>query len=200
MSTDASGETTALNCSKDNPLFVQNEVGLNKSHESGVVNVLDGLIDYTCPGNQVMRGEISIHWNPAEDRVYSFRCADMWVDGQVLTRQHCSWSGQVNDMDELVNYTCPNNTIMTGHFLWHDNGTEDRVYEFKCCEYASANRKIRLEECGMDGPWVNIMDGIVNYQCPLGKVKVGEISVHSNQFEDRMHKFRCCKVVTEEYQ
>lgn len=199
MSTDASGTTTATSCSKESELFTKNTVAVTHVSTSGYVNAFDAVTNYTCPDNTVMCGEISYHNNGTEDRRHSFRCCALSVDGVKLNQRHCTWSGSVNDMDRLLNYTCPNDTIMAGHYSWHDNGTEDRVYDFYCCSYNTPSQNIKLAECEIvpDGSWANSWDQPVNFTCPSNKVKVGEVSIHSNSTEDRMYRFRCCKVIVE---
>ena len=90
---------------------------------------------------------------------------------------------------------------MVGHFSVHDNGPEDRVYQFRCCEYGEENQRIALEECTPSpaNDWANTFDGPVDDTCSGNKVKVGEISIHNDGPEDRIHRFRCCQVVVEEF-
>lgn len=198
MSTDGAGLTTAQSCAKDVSGIVRKDATVENMLSSAYVNNFDQEFTYTCPGDKVICGEFSYHNNHNEDRRYSFSCCDVKLNGENLAKKSCSWSGQVNDYDLLLNYTCPNNAVMAGHFSHHDNIKEDRVYQFYCCEMGSANQKAVLEECEMPTAWANNWDGVVNNTCAANKVRVGEHSIHNNHNEDRIHKFKCCKVVVEE--
>jgi prepilin-type N-terminal cleavage/methylation domain-containing protein len=200
MSTNASGLTTAISCAKDSAFIRRTPVTVTNMVASGYQNWWDADVDYSCPGNKVMCGELNYNNDYHEDRRHAFRCCDMLKDGQPLVRSTCSWSGQVNLYDGPLDYTCPGNSMMTGHISHHENGFEDRVYSFQCCEYKSGTAKIVLEECQTlpEKEYHNNWGDKVDFTCPAGKVKVGENSFHHGWHEDRMYRFRCCKVVVEE--
>ncbi len=201
LQTDASGTTTVQGCSKESETFESKDVSVVNRTSSGYVNNFDAPVDYTCPADKVICGESSYHSNGAEDRRHSFECCDMTVDSIIIQRKFCSWQGQINEYDRLLNFTCPNGTIAAGHYSTHDNGTEDRIYDFYCCEYGSPSQKVIVEECQVlpNASWANSWDAAVNFSCPSNKVKVGEISVHHNGAEDRIYRFKCCSVRVEEY-
>jgi hypothetical protein len=53
--------------------------------------------------------------------------------GRVRPR-NCYLTGIVNTWDNVMNYQCPNDQIMQGMYSVHDNGKEDRQFQFYCCE------------------------------------------------------------------
>ncbi len=201
LTTNTSGISTGLNCAKDSSAIKRTVATVDNLSNSGYVNNWDQMVNFICPADKVLCGETSFHWNNTEDRRHNFQCCDIKVDNNIVRRKSCSWSGQVNYYDALINYTCPNNTLKAGHFSVHDNGTEDRLYEFYCCEYGSASQKILTENCQVlpNGAWANNWDQPVNFTCPANKVRTGEISVHNNTTEDRLYRFKCCGVVAEEF-
>jgi hypothetical protein len=194
------GNTTMLNCSKDSGLFTSKAAAVSGLSSSGYVNNWDQTFSYNCPGQKALCGEQSYHNNGTEDRRHSFKCCDVKVDNQILNRKSCTSSGQVNEFDRLLNFSCPKNSLAVGHWSSHDNGTEDRIYDFKCCDYGSASQQVKTENCELlpNGAWANNWDQPVNFTCPAGKVKIGELSVHHNGTEDRIYRFKCCSVVVEE--
>ena len=42
-------------------------------------------------------------------------------------------SGYLNNMDAVLDATCPANQVMRGAYSWHSNSTEDRQWRFYCC-------------------------------------------------------------------
>ncbi|GFR89025.1 hemagglutinin/amebocyte aggregation factor [Elysia marginata] len=43
-----------------------------------------------------------------------------------------------NDYDELLEFQCPNEGIITGMESTHSNRREDRIFKFKCCQPLAA--------------------------------------------------------------
>lgn len=201
VNTNTSGESIVVNCGKESEFLKTEMADVTYDHVSDWENNWDEPVHYTCPGGRVLCGEVSYHWDKVEDRRHLFRCCSVKTDGGNLARSNCSWSGQVNELDGLVNYQCPNNTVMAGHFSYHHNKTEDRTYDFRCCELGSGNQRVRLRNCEMYpvGAWANNWDQPVNFTCPSGKVKVGENSIHNDHYEDRLYRFKCCSVEVDEY-
>jgi hypothetical protein len=57
--------------------------------------------------------------------------------GLTLSTRNCTRSpssGYVNTFDAPVNFACPSGQVLVGTDSIHDNGREDRVYAFTCCE------------------------------------------------------------------
>ncbi|CAB4022418.1 Hypothetical predicted protein [Paramuricea clavata] len=96
---------------------------------SGFVNSYDQKVVYQCP-NGVITGVHSTHSNEAEDRRFSFRCCNT----QSNCARDCVWSGYVNNFDGYLNYVVPSGSFLTGAQSFHDNGNEDRRWEFLACK------------------------------------------------------------------
>jgi len=130
----------------------------------------DKEFTYTCPSNQHLYRIKSKHDNGKEDRVWSFYCRN---SGAVKT-SGCSWTNYLNSMDNVVNYKCPSNKILTGINSYHSNGPEDRRWKARCCDAATP-----LSGCSWSGYWNNWdgwMDGSINNN----QVMTGMYSYHSN--------------------
>ena len=85
-------------------------------------NDYDGYLYYECPTNQSINHIISIHDNGHEDRIWAFECAP-----STFSLETCSWSGYVNDYDEVLVYECSSGAgLIAGMESEHDNGSEDR--------------------------------------------------------------------------
>lgn len=99
---------------------------------SGDVNSKDQLVNYTCPTPLVYTGVKSSHDNGSEDRAFSFQCSSMILN-EFTKLKDCEISSYVNNMDANVDYTCPLDKILVGEMSYHNNGTEDRRFRYKCC-------------------------------------------------------------------
>ena len=85
-------------------------------------NDYDGYLYFECPTNQSVSHIISIHDNGHEDRIWAFECAP-----STYSLETCSWSGYVNDYDEVLVYECSSGAgLIAGMESEHDNGSEDR--------------------------------------------------------------------------
>ena len=85
-------------------------------------NDYDGYLYYECPTNQSVTHVISIHDNGPEDRIWAFECSP-----SQFSLETCSWSGYVNDYDEVLVYECSSGAgVIAGMESEHDNGSEDR--------------------------------------------------------------------------
>lgn len=52
-----------------------------------------------------------------------------------LTHANCGWTGFVNNWDAVMNFICSDNRMIAGAYSVHDNGREDRRWDFYCCGY-----------------------------------------------------------------
>ena len=96
-------------------------------------NDYDGYLYYECPTNQSITHIISIHDNGPEDRIWAFECSPFQFGLET-----CSWSGYVNDYDEVLVYECSSGAgVIAGMESEHDNGSEDRrlVYRNRTKDY-----------------------------------------------------------------
>ena len=87
--------------------------------------------------------------------------------------------------------TCP-----AGYHLYraqsqHDNGREDRVWNFWCQKTGA----VSTAGCSWTG-YLNGWDAPLHYICPSGKIITGLGSYHDNHREDRRWKVRCCNQAT----
>merc|ERR1712109_290154 len=91
---------------------------------------------YSCPDGEYLKTIESVHDNRKEDRVFKFGCQRLtdnpaWVEAQM---DKCEWTNYVNDFDQLFEFQCVNDHVITGISSYHDNGKEDRRYKFQCCQ------------------------------------------------------------------
>lgn len=98
---------------------------------SGYVNNYDALVLFTCPNEGYLNGVHSVHHNGAEDRIFKFRCCTP-RSGHCL--KNCHWTGFVNGMDAYFSYFVPYSYVIRGVSSIHDNGPEDRIFQFEICQ------------------------------------------------------------------
>ncbi|XP_033755806.1 uncharacterized protein LOC117338556 [Pecten maximus] len=99
---------------------------------TGYVNDFDDPFDFECPGDEFINGVKSYHDNGHEDRRWAFQCCKML--GRI--RQHCEDTGFLNHYDDALTYTSnQDNKNIRGWISIHDNGHEDRIFDFQVCEY-----------------------------------------------------------------
>lgn len=146
---------------------------------SGWKNNWDKPLNFECPSSKYSIHRIaSVHSNHYEDRLFDFSCRRV---SSASGRVSCSWSGYVNDYDELVLYTCPNQGYLNGVHSIHYDRTEDRKYSFRCCIPKSV-KGLCLRNCHWTS-FVNHWDGYFNYYVPYGHVIRGVGSIHNNKKE-----------------
>ena len=90
----------------------------------------------------------------------------------------CYQTGYVNSFDNPVATLCRPNYYIAGVYSYHDNGREDRRFNYRCC----INAKQCTRNCRLIGP-VNNFDGRMNYNLGRGQVMVGAFSWHRNDKE-----------------
>ncbi|XP_065933600.1 dermatopontin isoform X1 [Magallana gigas] len=96
---------------------------------SEYANNFDQPVAYQCPNGGVMDGVGSYHDNGSEDRRFRFYCCEK--PGMCL--YNCFYSGWVNSYDGDLDYTVPAGHVMRGMISIHDNGSEDRIFDFEVC-------------------------------------------------------------------
>lgn len=154
-------------------------------YNTGYLNDFDAIVNYTCPSNMFIKTISSYHDNDKEDRRFSLQCAKFKTDlGVRIYRQSVSWSGYVNNYDQAFNYSCPEGKFLVGMYSQHDNGTEDRRFNFACAamgENAVIAATLEADACAnvgstvYDQPWSLTSSGAL----------IGMVSSHSNHHEDR---------------
>lgn len=95
-----------------------------------------------------------------------------------------SW---VNDYDKPFTFTCPSHQSINRVVSHHDNGAEDRKFDFQCTKYTEGTESCFWSE------YANNFDQPVAFQCPNGGVMDGVSSYHDNGAEDRRFRFYCCE-------
>ena len=128
--------------------------------------------NFACSAGQSVCRVYGHHDNRREDRVYCYSCR------YAGTQDQCYQTGYVNSWDAPVATLCKPNYFVAGVTSYHDNGKEDRRFDYKCCR----NRNRCTRNCYLTGP-VNSFDGRMNYNVGSGQVIVGAFSWHSNKKE-----------------
>ncbi|KAI8790942.1 hemagglutinin/amebocyte aggregation factor-like [Biomphalaria glabrata] len=146
----------------------------------------DQHFQFVCPPGQTIRSLVSFHENHYEDRVWNFSCA---APPHGVALATCQWSGFENDFDQLLEFQCPNESIISGIESVNDNGHEDRKWSFLCCDPEGY-----VTHACLYTPYVNTYDNVLNYRVPNDFVLRGVDSVHDNHYEDRIFKFDICKL------
>ena len=55
---------------------------------------------------------------------------------------NCNWTEPLNNYDYPVNFTCPEDQIITGFHSYHSNWKEDRRWYVKCCKVSMSSNNI----------------------------------------------------------
>ncbi|XP_076078426.1 hemagglutinin/amebocyte aggregation factor-like isoform X2 [Mytilus galloprovincialis] len=147
------------------------------------LNSYDGKLEYICPNNQSVSGIRSQHDNRHEDRIFDIICR---ISTGIGSR--CQWSGYVNGFDEFFAFQCKYHGYIHGMRSIHDNGSEDRRWDFYCCEHDGFD----VTECYQTSHtnW----DAYFSVDVPLNYVMRGVTSTHDNRHEDREYSFELCKL------
>ena len=146
---------------------------------------MDKPISWTTPDGYAVVGAYSYHSNRAEDRRWSFRYAKIYGLSTFSGRQSLG----VTDYDKPMFRQCRYGYILTSFNSWHDNGKEDRRWNFRC----SSVRPKRLGSCRWTS-YLNDFDQVLDYHAPADYVITGVRSYHDNRREDRRFKFKVCKI------
>ncbi|CAH2276563.1 Hypothetical predicted protein [Pelobates cultripes] len=97
---------------------------------SGYANNFDEELYFICPFGSVLRGMESFHDNSKEDRRWKFECCT----GEVQVTSNCQWSGYVNEFDGYLKWDALPNFYLVGTRSYHDNGKEDRRWQYYSCQ------------------------------------------------------------------
>ncbi|XP_053378654.1 uncharacterized protein LOC123543887 [Mercenaria mercenaria] len=100
----------------------------------------------------------------------------------------------VNNFDQRVEFKCTKDTqtISRVHSV-HDNGAEDRRFEFECREIGMDTEGTSAS-CAWSANYENQLDKPLDFECGHNGFINGMISEHDNGAEDRRWKFRCCRI------
>ncbi|KAH3715850.1 hemagglutinin/amebocyte aggregation factor-like [Dreissena polymorpha] len=102
-------------------------------------------------------------------------------------------NGWQNNLDQLLDYQCPNKNQFINHVIsQHHNHEEDRQFDFTCSDVVSGYDD-STTTCTYSG-YVNSFDQPVHFRCPDDGFIHGMRSEHNNHHEDRIWGFYCCKI------
>eukprot|EP01084_Bolivina_argentea_P004713 8932_1 len=82
-------------------------------------------------GHAAIHGIESSHDNGKEDRKYTIYCGLLDLSKHRI--DNCHDSDQLNNYDGTLDYDCPNDGVIRSIWSHHDNGKEDRIFKFECC-------------------------------------------------------------------
>lgn len=157
------------------------------------VNNYDQPVKYRCPDGQALTGVTSQHNSGAEDRIFSYQCSEGSLFDKALSYGACTEHKNVNRYDGPVNFSCPKDSVLVSERSYHNNGAEDRVFSYTCCELQHPYVPLGVKECSLS-PFVNSYDAYLNYKCPANMVLKGTKSRHHSGAEDRQFRFECCSL------
>ena len=93
------------------------------------------MLYFLCGSLKALNSMSSRHDNGPEDRQYALACREVTDSNYPFA--YCYWSGYVNSYQKTFDFSCAENFVMVGMQSTHDNGFEDRVWNYRCC-YADA--------------------------------------------------------------
>ncbi|CAM9489293.1 unnamed protein product [Lampetra fluviatilis] len=94
----------------------------------------------------------------------------------------------VNNYDQLLNFNCPSHQSISQVQSIHDNGKEDRIWDFRCKGTFDTSRTVTCTQSN----YVNNFDEAFSFTCPFHSALNGMESYHDNGKEDRRWKYNCC--------
>jgi len=160
---------------------------------TGYINELQSEANYRCGYMEVLVGIYSFHKDKKEDRRFKLYCGRLApTDGfTAVERGFVSWSDDLNEMDEALDFTTSDNKFIVGFDSYHSNHYEDRIWKVGTATLSVA---ICLPTAWSN--YVNDYDTVTDYLCPANHALAGIQSEHYK--EDRIWKFRCCDLSTSE--
>jgi len=149
---------------------------------------MDAVINFTCPDSQVFS-----HWDSHfedyyGDRQWNFNCSDKLAKYEVELAD-CSWTDYIDQWQGFMEFSCPNDGIVTGLYSEHDNFYEDRRYKLKCCR----EEGLVTHACGFTD-FINAYRADISYTAPTDAVITGFTSLMDKTQEDRTWRFDLCRV------
>ena len=134
-------------------------------------NQWDGYLNYQCPKKQGIYRVESQHDNGKEDRRWEFYCRNV-VQG---TNPKCTTTNYINNFRDYISFMCGKDKYMAGVKSYHDNGKEDRRWEFTCCSAPS----YITTHCRLTNGYVNSLDSPMDFTASAGEVFTGAFSYYS---------------------
>ena len=170
------------------------------------VNIFQEEFEHHCPPKYVLQGLYSYHDNGEEDRRWKYACRRVdWLDVQSYCGGSTGWQkrqyhpsafrtnydflmGSINESDGDIRFYWEDGQFaLTGMGGKYSKRSNDRRFYF----YAAKTTK-EATECSWT-PFVNTLDGIMDFQIRPSEWIAGVISQHSNWNEDRRWKFYVCR-------
>ncbi|XP_074656967.1 uncharacterized protein LOC141910143 [Tubulanus polymorphus] len=139
------------------------------------------LLHFKCPENQHIQWFKSQHDTGREDRQFDMSCRPGFVGTD------CGWTGYLNRWNEVVNFVCPDNGVVTGFYGIYSDRDEDRRWELRCCKLVTKPG----QSCYWTN-WLATWHYPVDNRFPPGQAMTGMYSVYNNRKDDRLFKFRMC--------
>ncbi len=137
-----------------------------------------------CPDQEGIYQFKSIHDNGPEDRVFEFNCrrtAKTNIDDSY-------WTDFVNGYKLPAMFQCNPNYFLCGIESVHDDGSEDRIFKYKCCH---AEFHFTMN-CGFTGD-LNEFDWPIDYSTSGSQVLTGMFSYHDTWSHDRKFRVGYCE-------
>ncbi|KAI8750476.1 dermatopontin [Biomphalaria glabrata] len=97
--------------------------------QSDYVNNFDQTFNYTCPGNKVLTGISSYHYDSYEDRRFRFTCcraSKRWLS-------ECYTTDFVNEWDLKLTLFVPEGQAIKSIYSINDDTRSDRRFKFVLC-------------------------------------------------------------------
>jgi len=159
-------------------------VGCRSNHwTADYQNDWDGLLSFSCPGNEAISGFRSTHNNGKEDRRWKFQCCEV-TNAQLVDVGLTSY---LNKWDGVLDFTCADDEVLIGVYSVHDNKKEDRRWKARCARL----RPVRdFVISATWTAWENSWDTALEFDAGIDGMITGLYSVHDNGKEDRRWKFR----------
>lgn len=145
--------------------------------KSGYVNDWDGSMN-AYDSRVFFSGAESYHDNHREDRRFKFRYCK---PSGVSVSTSASITLPYTWYDASWERGCGGNTAISKAVSNHDNGREDRRWQFRCTPLPS---NYILASCAWTGSYVNEWDAPMNYECPGNGVIRTIKSYHDNGMND----------------
>ena len=169
-------------------MHYEDDDSLSTSDWSPYKNGYDGRLEVTAKLNGIdgaFSGISSIHHNFFEDRLFRFQVSVPPGNSKKLD----SKPTQKNVWDGVQIGVCPDKDyVLTDIKSEHSNEHEDRRFEFECSKFDG----METNYCHAT-ELVNNWDEEFNFSCGSQHVLTGMASFHSNEYEDRLFIFICCR-------
>ena len=137
-------------------------------------NDYDGDLRIECGDKQGLFRVASQYDDYTRDRQWQWECRNV----AKISLIGCGWTYWVNDFDQPFLFRCPANNILTGVQSYHDSGTEDRRWKFRCCR---ADKHFTMNCFASD--YINDWQQGMNYDVEKPYVFTGVYSFHINEKE-----------------